>query len=87
MLIYFWQVEDYSNKVANIFKNHGFSKGDIVALLLENRPEFVCIWLGLAKLGVVVPLINYNLRDQSLLHSITVARARAIIFGSELFGG
>lgn len=55
-----------------------------MALLLENRPEFVCIWLGLAKLGIVVPLINYNLKDQSLLHSITVANAKAVIFGSEL---
>ncbi|KAK6618914.1 hypothetical protein RUM44_003295 [Polyplax serrata] len=80
----FKDVDNYSNKIANVFNNHGFRKGDTVALLLENRPEFVCIWLGLAKLGIVVPLINYNLKDQSLLHSITVANAKAVIFGSEL---
>lgn len=80
----FQEVEDYSNRVANVFKNHGYRKGDTIALFLENRPEFVCLWLGLAKLGVIIPLINYNLRDQSLLHSFTVANAQAIIFGSEL---
>ncbi|KAL0273773.1 UNVERIFIED_CONTAM: hypothetical protein PYX00_006373 [Menopon gallinae] len=80
----FQEIEDYSNKVANVFKNHGYQKGDAVALLLDNRPEFVCLWLGLAKLGIIIPLINYNLRDQSLLHSFSVAKATAIIFGTEL---
>jgi len=82
-----FQVEDYSNQVAQVFKDQGYKKGDAVALFLENRPEFVCLWLGLAKLGVIVPLINYNLRDQSLLHSINVADSQAIIFGSELSQG
>lgn len=51
---------------------------------MENRPEFVCIWLGLSKIGVVVPLINTNLRLTSLLHSITVANCNAFIFGNSL---
>ncbi|KAJ8970900.1 hypothetical protein NQ317_009052 [Molorchus minor] len=80
----FAQVEDYSNKIANIFKSHGYKKGDKVALFLENKPEFVCIWLGLSKLGVITPLINTNLRLTSLVHSITVAKTQAIIFGVEL---
>nr|CAD7447794.1 unnamed protein product [Timema bartmani] len=78
------RVEEYSNKVANVFRNHGYRKGDVVALMMENRPEFVCLWLGLSKLGVIVPLINYNLRQHPLIHSITVARSQALIFGSEL---
>lgn len=82
----FAQVEEYSNKIANIFKSHGYKKGDIVALFMENRPEFVCTWLGLSKLGVVVPFINTNLKLTSLVHSITVAKSQAVIFGSELSG-
>ncbi|XP_023020391.2 fatty acid transport protein 1 isoform X2 [Leptinotarsa decemlineata] len=80
----FAQVEEYSNKIANTFKSHGYKKGDKVALFLENKPEFVCIWLGLSKLGVITPLINTNLRLISLMHSITVAKCQAIIFGTEL---
>ena len=66
---------------------HGYRKGDVVGLFMDNRPEFVCIWLGLAKLGVVVPLINYNLRHNSLLHSITVADSQALIYISDLSDG
>lgn len=80
----FAEVDEYSNKVANVFLEHGYRKGDVVALFMDNRPEFVCLWLGLAKLGVVVPLINYNLRLNSLLHSVTVADAQALIYSSDL---
>ncbi|XP_044268759.1 long-chain fatty acid transport protein 4 [Tribolium madens] len=80
----FAQLEDYSNKVANVFKSHGYKKGDVVALFLENRPEFIALWLGLSKLGVITPLINTNQRLDSLVHSITIAGSHAVIFGSDL---
>lgn len=85
--LYSFQVEEYSNKIANIFRSHGYKKGDVVALFLENKPEFVAIWLGLSKIGVVVPLINTNLRLTTLVHSITVAKTQAVIFGTELSEG
>lgn len=80
----FTKVEEFSNKVANVFKAHGYRKGDVVGLFLENRPEFVCLWLGLSKLGIIVSLLNSNQRQQILVHSITIAKCKALIFGSEL---
>jgi len=65
----------------------GLKKGDVVGLLMENRPEFVGIWLGLSKIGVVTALINYNLKLVSLAHSINVANCRCLIHGSELTSG
>lgn len=85
--IIYLQVEEYSNRIANVFKSHGYKKGDVVALFLENKPEFICTWLGLAKLGVIVPLINTNQRLNSLVHSITIAKSQAVIFGTELSDG
>ena len=73
--------------MANYFESLGYKKGDSVALFMENRPEFVTIWLGLAKIGVVPAFINYNLRHESLVHSVKVANCKAIIFGAELFDG
>jgi len=78
------QVDDYVNRIANYFQTQGFRKGDNVALFMENRPEYVCMWLGLSKLGVVPALINYNLRLKPLLHSIEIVQSKAIIYGFEL---
>lgn len=69
-----------ANRVAHHFQSAGFRRGDVVGLLMENRPEFVCIWLGLSKLGIIVPLINTNLRLGALLHSVTVAKCKALVF-------
>lgn len=75
------QLNEFSNRMANVFHSHGYKKGDVVALLMENRAEFVGTWLGLSKIGVITPLINTNLRGPSLLHSITVAKCSALIYG------
>lgn len=82
----FQDVEDYSNRIANYFKSQGYKNGDAVALFLESCPEFVCIWLGLSKLGVITALINTKLRLDSLWHCLTAADSRAIIFGTDLSG-
>lgn len=80
----FGQVEDYSNRVANYFLSLRFQKGDCVAIFMENRPEYVATWLGLAKIGVIPALINYNLKQSALTHTVRVANCKAIIYGVEL---
>lgn len=54
---------------------------------MENRPEYVGIWIGLSKIGAVGALINTNLRNDPLVHSIQVADSKALIYGSELVNG
>lgn len=83
----FREVNELSNRVANLFQQNGYKKNDVVGLFMENRPEFVCIWLGLSKIGVIVPLINTNLRQTSLLHSIQIAKCQALIYGDSLTSG
>lgn len=54
---------------------------------MESCPEYVCIWLGLSKIGVVVALINNNQRAESLAHSIKVSNCSAIIISKEQING
>ncbi|XP_043209142.1 long-chain fatty acid transport protein 1-like [Amphibalanus amphitrite] len=77
-------LDEFSNRIGNVFLARGLKKGDAVALFLENRPEFVGTWLGLAKVGVVPALINYNLKETPLVHCIQVAGCKALIYGAEL---
>ncbi|XP_037946768.1 long-chain fatty acid transport protein 4 [Teleopsis dalmanni] len=72
------------NKVGSYFKTIGLQRNDCVVLLMETRVEYICIWLGLSAIGVKVALINSSLKGETLLHSIKVANAKAIIVGSEL---
>jgi len=80
----FRQLDEYSNRLAHFLLSCGFKHGDTVALFMENKPEYVGMWLGCTKIGVVPALINFNLRGSSLLHSFNAASSSAVIFGAEL---
>jgi fatty-acyl-CoA synthase len=79
----FAELDAESNKVANWALNEGFQPKDTVALMMDNRPEFVIMWLAMAKLGVVTSLINFNLRGGPLRHSLQVCNAKVFFIGHE----
>ncbi|OPJ67843.1 long-chain fatty acid transport protein 4 isoform A [Patagioenas fasciata monilis] len=80
----FRQLDEYSNQVANFFYSQGFHSGDVVALFMESRNQYVGLWLGLAKIGVETALVNSHLRMEALLHCITISNSKAVIFGVEM---
>ncbi|XP_029798356.1 long-chain fatty acid transport protein 6 [Suricata suricatta] len=86
--IYTYQdVDRRSSRVAHVLLNHSsLKRGDPVALLMSNEPDFVHVWLGLAKLGCVVAFLNSNLRSNSLLHCIRSCEPRALVVGADLLG-
>jgi fatty-acyl-CoA synthase len=78
------ELEAAANRVARWASAQGIGRGDVVGLLMENRPEFIITWLGLAKLGAVTALLNTNLRGGPLAHSLDVADAKHLVVGAEL---
>jgi len=72
-----------ANRYSHLFQKRGFIKGDTVALLMDNRPEFLIIHAGLAKIGVIPALLNNNIKGHTLVHAINIADARALIIGHE----
>jgi len=75
---------DRSNKYTQWFLNNNLSKGDVVALMMENRPEFLACWIGITQAGGTVALINTNLSGQPLDYSLSISQANNLILGSEL---
>jgi acyl-CoA synthetase (AMP-forming)/AMP-acid ligase II len=73
------ELEADSNRVARVALLRGLHPGDTVALFLRNRPEYVAVWLGLAKVGIRTALINTNLKRQPLVHSFKEAHCKAVI--------
>jgi len=63
------QLDEASNKMANALIGMGVGRGDRVAMLLSNRPEFVTTYLGVVKIGgIAVPLdTKYKLAELASL--------------------
>jgi fatty-acyl-CoA synthase len=54
-------------------------KGDTVALVMPNRPEYMAVWLGITRTGCTVALVNPNLAGRSLAHSLEIVEPKHII--------
>jgi len=78
------ELEARANQVARWATAQGIGRGDVVALLLGNCPEYIVTWLGLAKIGAVSALINTNLRGQPLGHCLGVSEAKHVVVGADL---
>ncbi|XP_054042883.1 long-chain fatty acid transport protein 6 isoform X4 [Rissa tridactyla] len=80
-------VDRRSNRIAQVFLQHGaLKKGDTVALLMGNEPDFIHVWFGLAKLGCVVAFLNFNVRSRSLLHCVSSCEPKILVVGADLLG-
>jgi fatty-acyl-CoA synthase len=78
------ELDARANRYAHWALAQGIGRGQAVALLMENRPDYIAAWLGLFKVGAQVALINTNLTGAALAHSIAISGARHAIVGAEL---
>ena len=71
---------------AGRLKAAGIAQGDRVALMCENRPEFIEIFLGAAWLGASLVPINTASRGLQLRHILDNSGARLLVIEAALLG-
>jgi crotonobetaine/carnitine-CoA ligase len=67
------------SKVANGFLALGVKKGDKVAILLPNCPEFIYVWFALNRIGAVEVPINTALKGEGLRYQIVQSDSVALV--------
>src|SRR5919198_1499344 len=67
------------NRAANGFLRLGVRKGDRVALMLPNRPEFLYAWLGLSKIGGSMVPINTAFKSREAHYVIDHSESRFLL--------
>ena len=60
----------------------GIEKGDRVAVMLNNSPEFLELYLACSRLGALFVPVNYRLAAPELDYTLTNSRPRLFVFGS-----
>nr|AAI22421.1 Solute carrier family 27 (fatty acid transporter), member 6 [Danio rerio] len=76
-------LEARSNRVARLFQDT-VKKGDTVALLMNNEPDFISVWFGFCKLGCALAFLNTNIKSRSLLHCFNCCGAKQLVVGADL---
>lgn len=78
------QLDQQVNRVANGLLGLGIKRGDRVALLLPNIPEFIFAYLGIQKIGAVAVAINVMLKKYEVWYILNDCAAKAIITTEKL---
>ncbi len=71
-----------STKLANAMRDKlGIKKGDRVAIIQVNCPEYIELYFACAKLGAIFVPLNFRAKEAELEHMINHSEARALFFG------
>ena len=73
-----------ANQIAHYYLSLGAKKGDVIAVMVENRPELIATIVALAKIGVTIALVNTSQVGKVLAHSINLVNPIAVIAGEEV---
>ncbi|MBF6424508.1 long-chain-acyl-CoA synthetase [Nocardia cyriacigeorgica] len=71
------------NRYASVLAARGVGRGDVVGVLMTNRPETLFTVLATVKLGATVGLLNHHQRDQVLAHSFGLLGSVVNVVGEE----
>lgn len=75
----FRAVDDWTDRVATGLNRLGLRPTEKIALLLSNRPEFVFLFLGASKIGMVTVPIDPSLPIAEILFVVQHSDARALV--------
>lgn len=73
-------------RLALEFQRLGIKNRTVVAMYINNSPEFIFAWWALYKIGAIPAPINTSITQEPFRHCIRISDAEFIIGSSELFG-
>lgn len=77
------QANSTVNRYADVLTRLGVRHGDVVGILMKNRPETLLVTLAAVKLGAVAGMLNHNQRGDVLAHSLSLLDSRVLVVGEE----
>ncbi|XP_017500170.2 acyl-coenzyme A synthetase ACSM2B, mitochondrial isoform X3 [Manis javanica] len=81
----FSQLNELSQKAANVLSGVcGLQRGDHVAVMLPQVPEWWLVTLGCMRAGLVFMPGTVQMKAKDILHRLQVTKARAILAGDEV---
>jgi acetyl-CoA synthetase len=75
----FGELQDLSNRFANVLEAHGIERGDRVATLLPSLPETAAVFLGTYKRGAILLSMSVLYGDSGIEHRLKDSGAKALV--------
>src|SRR5438045_4364333 len=73
------ELQDLSNRAANLLESHGVRRGDRVAVVLPATPETAAIFFGTWKLGALLLSMSVLYGDEGIAHRLRDSEPRVLV--------
>lgn len=80
-LITYRDLHRRAERTGSWLQSLGIRKGDRVAAMLQNGPEFMEIYLACSRLGAIFVPVNFRLAPPELAYTLENAKPRLFVFG------
>lgn len=79
----FGEIDARVGKVASFLCRRGYMPGDGLAIMLENGPEFVAVYLATQRMGLYAVPVNTGFVGDGLSHVVKDSLVRGIVIGEK----
>ena len=73
------EVAERTARLAGVLRAHGVERGDRIAILSENRLEYLEVHLAAARIGAITACQNWRLSPKELAHCIGLVEPRVVL--------
>ena len=73
------QLDDVANQSAHLFRQLGLQTGDHICLMMENCREFLEIYMGVMRCGLIVTPVNAHLKLEEFRYIVENSAAKMLI--------
>src|ERR1700745_2895951 len=73
------ELQDDSNRFANVLRARGVERGDRVAMLLPPTPETAAAFFGTWKAGAILLSMSVLYGDEGIRHRLTDSQAKVLV--------
>src|SRR3954447_8414554 len=73
------ELQEMSNRFANVLRAHGVEKGDRVAMLLPPTPETAAAFFGTWKCGAILLSMSVLYGDDGIRHRVSDSQAKILL--------
>ncbi len=80
----FGEINRRANAVAHFLLDKGFKPRDKIAIVCKNNEDFIAIFFGAAKIGIISVVVNCRLQAKEMIDIFNHSQVKAVVYDENL---